>query len=185
MEIIEKWLPILGYEGRYKISNYGRVKSLERSEFMPWNNGTRLWKEKIMNAHVKDNEYLFVTLYNGEGRKGLKQKYIHRLVAEVFKRTLIRGDVINHIDKNRQNNFDGNIEILTQRENCLYTQTGRNKTSKYPGVYLFNKKWVAMAREKKGEKKYLGRFTTEEDAFTAYSNFVKSLDIETKYLPTL
>ena len=40
------WRPVVGYEGLYEISSYGRIKSLER--YRSNNGGIQLIKEKIM-----------------------------------------------------------------------------------------------------------------------------------------
>jgi hypothetical protein len=177
MEPIEKWLSISGYEGRYEVSNFGRIKALERIEVMSWmQNKSRTWKEKILIPNVKDNEYLFVVLYDGTGRANWKHKYIHRLVADAFKKPLMKGDVVNHKDRNRQNNHEDNIEVLTQRENCLHSVSGRKKSSKFPGVHLEKATgwWKAMARHE-GKKRYLGKFDNEESAYEAYKSFIEKI----------
>lgn len=65
----EIWRDIAGFVGLYKVSNFGRVKSLNYK-------GTH--KEGIMKPHVSPDGYQYVTLY----KPGQKKKYptIHRLV---------------------------------------------------------------------------------------------------------
>jgi len=179
----EIWKPIKGYEGRYEVSNTGKVKSLERIEFMPWMGKNRVCKEKPMRIQQKDNIYLFVTLSDGGGRTTQKCRYVHRLVAEAFKGPIPKGHIINHKDRDRTNNHEDNIEIVSQRDNCLHCVRGRKKSSKYPGVHfeVASGWWKAMAR--RGKKKvYLGKFDNEDSAYEAYKAFVSNIDGELKYL---
>ena len=68
----EIWKDIPGYEGLYRISNLGRVKSLSR----PMWNGKAWWKstERMLTAHKrgKGNEYIYVNL-----KKNNKGKILH------------------------------------------------------------------------------------------------------------
>lgn len=59
--IDEKWLPIIGYNGKYLISTYGRVKS--RS------NG----KETILKSDLNSSGYHRVSLY----KNGKRTRYFY------------------------------------------------------------------------------------------------------------
>lgn len=174
---MEIWKPIRGYEDRYEISNTGRIKALRRVEFMPWMNKDRVYSEKILNQYKKDNLYLFVILSDGGGHRTQKSKYVHRLVADAFKGELRKGYVVNHLDGDVSNNNDYNLEIISQRDNCLHGLKKRTKTSKYPGVHLEakTKYWKAMARSG-GKKVYLGKFDSEDEAYIAYKIFVSTIE---------
>ena len=50
----EEWRDIKGYEGRYQVSNLGRVRSLKNSK------GS--YREKILNLSYSYNKYLLVSL---------------------------------------------------------------------------------------------------------------------------
>ena len=110
---MEIWKDIVGYEGLYEVSNFGRVKSLKGHE-------------KILKPANNGNGYLFVYLWkNGKG----KQSYIHRLVATAFISNPLNKPCINHIDCNPQNNNVDNLEWVTQRENIQYAyKLGRKKS---------------------------------------------------------
>jgi hypothetical protein len=174
---MEIWKSVVGYEGRYEVSNKGRVKSLKRTEFMPWMNKNRVYNEKLLRHQKKDNHYLFVVLSDGGGHSTQKSKYIHRLVAEAFKGPIKKGQIVNHLDSDVSNNHDDNLEIISQRDNCLHGLKRRVKSSKYPGVHLEAKTqyWKSMAR-KDGKKVYLGKFNTEDEAFLAYKQFISSIE---------
>ena len=112
----EIWKPIKGYEGFYEVSNFGRVKSLERKVKANFHFGnTRTYKERILKSgNVKG--YQQVTLRNGIS----KHEFIHRLVAEAFVPNPKGYKTINHIDGNKKNNCADNLEWCTQKENVRH-----------------------------------------------------------------
>jgi hypothetical protein len=83
------------------------------------------------------------------------------------------GYVCDHIDGNGLNNQRHNLRFLTYRESCL-NRRNVSRMSKYPGVVWMNKqkKWASQLWIK-GKHKYLGLYSTEEDAFIAYMTIVK------------
>jgi hypothetical protein len=184
MEQNEIWMPVLGYEDRYHVSDIGRIKALSRIEVMPWIKGgtARPWKEKILKHSKKDNGYRFVCMYDGTGKRNWKRKYVHRIVWEAFNGQIPDGFVINHLDHNCTNNILINLEIVSQRDNCLHSAK-KQKSSRFKGVHREARTgyWKAMARHN-GKKQYLGKFETEELAFDAYSNFVRALEPTLKHL---
>lgn len=96
---MEEWKDIVGFDGKYMVSNFGRVKS-----------------KIIMKPRVTKNGYLQIQLYlNGKHHP----RYIHRLVAENF-----IGDIsdreINHKDGNKKNNNINNLELVSHKENCIH-----------------------------------------------------------------
>lgn len=182
--VIEEWRPVTNYPDRYLVSSFGNIKILARKEFMPWNNSYRYYKEKMMSIQTKDNNYLFVVLSDGSGASGQRPKYVHRLVAESFIGPIPSGHVVNHKDGNKKNNYLNNIEIISQRDNCIHASLSRKKTSKYPGVHFeaASKSWKSMARMPNGGKKYLGKFNNEEDAYNAYKQYVFSIESNIKHI---
>ncbi len=111
----EIWKNIDGYDGRYQVSNYGRIKSLyvwdvNKRDFVP--------AEKIMTPTDNGNGYLIVSLRKNRLRKNY---YVHRLVASVFIAKRDGCDYINHIDHNKKNNNADNLEWCTQKENVGYS----------------------------------------------------------------
>jgi hypothetical protein len=105
--INEIWLPIIGYENCYKISNQGQVKSLSRSI-------RRTTPEKILKLQFNTKGYQMVTLYNETGRK---QHAIQRLVAKAFIPNPENKPQVNHIDGDKTNNSVDNLEWSTSKEN--------------------------------------------------------------------
>ena len=92
----EIWVDIKNYEGKYKISNLGRVKSLERQ--VSHDGITWTQPERIM-CHWCGTTSLYdcVRLYKG----GVGKKFsVHRLVAQHFLPDWNPGLEVNHIDGN-------------------------------------------------------------------------------------
>ena len=118
---MEEWRDIKGYEGKYMVSNLGRVKSL---------NYRRTGKEKIMKVYPDKDSYLYVELCkDGKG----KWYRINRLVAQAFLENPDNLPEVNHKDKIRTNNNVENLEWCTTQYNVEYSKAkaviGINKVS--------------------------------------------------------
>lgn len=166
----EEFKDIIGYEGLYQISNFGRIKSLSRITRL-----NNIIKESIRSLHIGTNGYYACTL-NKNGVK--KTKMIHQLVAEVFLNNTPNGYncVINHIDKNKLNNKIDNLEIVSSRFNTQYSKTTN-------GVYYRNNKYEVSIRIK-NKKTFLGSYKTEKEAIDVRNKKLKEIDtfIPIKYI---
>lgn len=115
MEIIEIWKDVNGYEGRYMISNTGKLLSI---------NG-RFKGKKLMKPCIGKKEGYYITALRNK-TKTKKDVRIHALVADHF---LIRPEgnriVVNHIDGNKLNNNVENLEFCEASENVRHAvETG-------------------------------------------------------------
>lgn len=107
----EIWKDIAGYEGKYQVSNRGRVKSL---------NYNRTGQERILKVGNVGNGYLGVILYkNGK----IKRCKIHRLVTTAFIPNPDNLPEVNHKDKNKTNNCVDNLEWCTTQYNIDYSKS--------------------------------------------------------------
>lgn len=117
----EVWKDIVGYEGYYKISNYGNIKSCDRiRKCRIRTNIINIMKvrgkEMKPQINVK-NGYCYIDLRKN-GKK--ERKYVHRLVAEHFLENNFNYPCINHKDENRTNNIISNLEWCSYEYNSNY-----------------------------------------------------------------
>ena len=114
----ELWKDIPEYEGCYQVSNYGRVRSVDRDVAHTIPGFTQHIKGFVLKGTDNGNGYLVVVL-NRDGKR--KNHYIHRLVAAAFCENPDKKNQVNHLDHNRQNNAADNLEWCTQKENVRYS----------------------------------------------------------------
>lgn len=110
----EEWRDVAGTDGKYQVSNMGRVKSFKRipaALLKPNNNGDNYWQ---VNFRV-----------NGKRRSLL----VHRLVMLAFAPIDNPDDFeVDHLDANEANCALSNLEWVTTRENTIRAyQSGRPK----------------------------------------------------------
>ncbi len=117
---MEIWKDIREFEGRYQISNEGRVKSLKRK----YCKKTIILKQRIVFPNKKTYARTIVELT----KKGSRFLFaVHRLVAETFLGYSFADGIINHKDGDTNNNNLNNLEIQTCKE-----KAAKNKDA---GVY--------------------------------------------------
>lgn len=113
----EEWIDVIGFEGIYKISNYGRLKSLDRV-VSGKNNSKRQIKGKILKPEVTRKGYLRYTL--SISRRYFIRKLAHVLVAEHFVPNKANKPQVNHKDGIKSNNYVKNLEWVTCAENIRH-----------------------------------------------------------------
>ncbi|KEF40157.1 NUMOD4 motif/HNH endonuclease [Schinkia azotoformans MEV2011] len=120
--VSEVWKEVKGYEGLYEISNHGRVRSLDKVDYLG-----RKYKSRIMKPQ-KNNKGYYQVIFTKDRK--IKSHYVHRLVALAFLPNSDRKFQVNHIDGKKQNNSVENLEWVTQEENIQHAyDTGLNCAS--------------------------------------------------------
>ena len=99
----ETFLDIEGYEGRYSISNMGRVYSH--------------WYEIIMIPQLRNGYPRVQFKLNGKH----KNFTVHNLVWDTFVGNRQGELTVDHIDRNPQNNNISNLRLATKREQASNT----------------------------------------------------------------
>lgn len=100
----EIWKDIPHYEGRYLVSNYGRVFSL--------------LKKRIMAIQISNDGYAKIRLVGKNGKRNTEM--VHRLVAMAFIPNEEQKPQVNHINCIRNDNRVENLEWVTHQENQAY-----------------------------------------------------------------
>ena len=170
---MEKWKDIKGYEGYYKISNYGNVKSIDR--IVTYSSGKKVfYKSKKRKASI--SEYRMIVLCKNRRCKGFK---ISRLVAEHFLNKKNGKNIVNHIDGNKHNDNVNNLEWCTYSENTLHAFNNNlnKKKNEVSGVFFEKRrnKWASYIY-RNNKNIFVGRFNTEEEAIKERENELKKYE---------
>ncbi len=110
------WKDIPGFDNFYEISNNGTVRSKDRTRTDTLGR-TRSWKGKVLKPDIAPNGYYRVSLTDGRRRK---QKYVHRLLAELFIPNPDNLPQVNHKDGNKLNCSLDNLEWVSVKQNVVH-----------------------------------------------------------------
>lgn len=137
--------------GLYEVSNYGRIKSLER--YIDSNNEfgkiKQIHKERILKNNITKSGYVMITLFKNGNPKSY---FIHRLVAEMFIDNPNNYKEINHKDENKSNNNANNLEWCTRKYNNVYSKA--KKVYQYDMNGNFIAEWESSYEAAKQNKLY-------------------------------
>lgn len=164
----EEWRDVVGYEGLYEVSNFGRVYSLPKT----WQcKGEKVIRgnEGMIRKQVMTKGYLRVSLVD---RKGCS---VHRAVAMAFIPNPHNKPHIDHIDGNKSNNIASNLRWCTRRENLNFDNWERPSSTGVKGVIAtkFNSYYYCVwYKNKKIESK---KYKTIEETKIAYDKLMEEL----------
>ena len=112
----EEWRDVIDYEGKYLVSNTGKIKSVPRSVVR--SNGRRYTvKSRILETSIDSGGYERAAL-SGAGK--LKTIKVHREVAKAFLSRDGDREEVNHIDGVKTNNNVTNLEWCNRPENMRH-----------------------------------------------------------------
>ena len=108
----ERWLPVVGYEGLYEVSDHGRVRSVDRT--VQTKSGPRVYRGRLLRTHLNNTGRENVSLWRagvGPGRQ------VSVLVAEAFIGPRPAGHECCHNDGDELNNRLDNLRWDTKSGN--------------------------------------------------------------------
>lgn len=146
----EIWKDIPRFKGKYQISSFGRVKSL---------NYQKTGREQVMVPNTT-GDYNYVNCSIGGHVYCIK---IHREVAILFVPNPANKPYVNHKDGNKRNNRADNLEWVTAAENSAHAKyvLGIDEMrGKRFGEWYNSKKVDQLLRAKDGVVYLLGTFTS-------------------------
>ena len=112
----EEWRDIVGYEGLYQISNFGRIKSFHYKN------------PSVLRVSISNSGYKRLVLSkNGK----YESVCIHVLVAKAFIPNLENKREVNHKDGDKSNNCVDNLEWVTRSENMKHAHKNKLLNLKY------------------------------------------------------
>lgn len=122
----EIWKDIEGYDGKYQVSNLGRIRSVDHIDF---HNVKR--KGKILKPTITPQGYLIRSF------RHYPNISVHRAVAMAFVPGYFKGADVNHIDENKTNNRADNLEWVTRKDNLnhgTHNQRVRDTKARLYGI---------------------------------------------------
>lgn len=128
----EVWKDVEGFEGRYQVSNFGRVKSLDR-EITNLVGRTYSVKGVVLRQTLRNGYQRVILSLDGKAT----HVSVHRLVALAFVANPENKEYVHHINSDKMNNHMDNLEWVTPLENSrdarrnnLYISGSRSPNSK-------------------------------------------------------
>ena len=150
----EEWRDVVGFEGRYMVSSFGRVASVagKYTQVQRGKAHVRSRKRTILQQHILRNSPYFRVSLCDNGRKSAH--LVHRLVAEAFLMNPGGLPYVDHIDDNSTNNNASNLQWCTASFNN--SKDHHRKASSVSHSGRIDEKRIPIVQLREGElvKKY-------------------------------
>ena len=103
-EFKEDWKPVVGFEGKYEVSDLGNVRAAA--------------SKRQSSQYVNNSGYMAISFRKGSGKS--HKRLVHRVVMAAHVGPCPEHHTVNHIDCDKQNNHLGNLEYVTHSQNLLH-----------------------------------------------------------------
>ena len=143
----EIWKDIKGYEGKYEISNFGRVKS-----------HLKIGTPTYYKTPILSTPGYYTVCLSKDGKVSYSVG-IHRLVAEAFVENTDKTKTeVNHKDGDKLNNYYENLEWVTRKENNEHAiKSGLRKYVKSIEQYTLDDELVNIFKSSAEAGNFLGK----------------------------
>ena len=135
----EIWKPVAGFDGKYEVSNCGRVRSIDHE--VKSLGGWRTVKGRVLKQRV---EHGYCRVQLSIDKSSHPHKQVHRLVAEAFVPNPENKPEVNHIDGCKTNNCSDNLEWVTSSENSIHAL--ENGLQSHKSDEEMQKMWEASSK---------------------------------------
>lgn len=146
---MEIWRDVVGYEGLYRVSDLGQVRSMTRRT-IGHNGVAQVRTGRVLKQGRSSPSYRRVVLYGLNPAEKARGFSVHRLVWSAFRGPIPEGLEINHKDFDRTNNRLSNLELMTPSQNVMYSvDAGRwgDTRGEKNGVSLLTDEEVILMRK--------------------------------------
>lgn len=171
----EIWKDVVGFEGYYKVSNLGRVKSVDR--YVNYKKGyslKALKKGQLLSPKISNKGYLHLTLMK-DGKNYYRS--VHRIVAEAFIPNPKNLPFINHINENKVDDRVENLEWCTAKYNTEVYYKSRINVYQYDLEGKLIKIWHSIteaAENINGDKTGIQHSCRTKRGLKSYKGFIWS-----------
>lgn len=150
----EIWKDIEGYDGRYQVSNKGRVRS----------------DRKVLSPGKRKTGYCFVVLYGAEQKKTAT---VHRLVAKAFILNPNNYPEVDHINGDPSDNRVENLRWCTHGQNNSFPLKRKRVSNSMKASSICRRRILDMNAKKRRPV----RCVDTEEVYESITSAARSLNV--------